>query len=178
MTVLPTHVDENFLVTKFAQEEESIQEGEISHQLSVGSQLSEKQPFTDSPLSSRLDTFEGFWVNMDGKGEYIPNREEPNQGETNREESSIRTNTFEFLIQILGATHTNQMKNIPHSTLLNFHGMESEELDTFLFEFDVLYGRYDYIMNRHKLKKIPATLNNLALRCFMGLGRDSIANWA
>ena len=115
---------------------------------------------------------------MDGKGEYIPNREEPNQGETNREESNIRRNTFEFLIQILGATHTNQMKNIPHSTLLNFHGMESEELDTFLFEFDVLYGSYDYIMNRHKLKKFPATLNNLALRCFMGLGRDSIANWA
>ena len=97
MTVLPTHVDENFPVTKFAQEEESIQEGEISHQLSVGSQLSEKQPFTDSPLSSRLDTFEGFWVNMDGKGEYIPNREEPNQGETNREESSIRTNTLRIL---------------------------------------------------------------------------------
>ena len=107
MTVLPTHVDENFPVTKFAQEEESIQEGEISHQLSVESQLSEEQPFTESPLSSRLDTFEGFWVNIDEKGEYIPNREEPNQGDTNREESSIRMNTFKFLIQIFGATHTN-----------------------------------------------------------------------
>ena len=85
MTVLPTHVDENSPVKKFAQEEESIQEGEISHQLSTDNQLSEDKPSTDSPLSIRLTTLECFWVNIDGRGEHIPNREETNRGETNGE---------------------------------------------------------------------------------------------
>jgi hypothetical protein len=43
---------------------------------------------------------------------------------------------FEFPIQ--ESDGIIQMKNIPPSSLPNFHGFPSEDLDTFLFEFDVL----------------------------------------
>ena len=112
---------------------------------------------------------------MERESTFQTGRSQTKERQIEKNQASERI-PFEFLIQILGATHTNQMKNIPHLTLLNFHGMESEDLDTFMFEFDVLYGSYDYIMDRHKLKLFPARLNNLALWCFMGLGRDSIAN--
>ena len=90
-------------------------------------------------------------------GEQIPNEGETHQGNTNGE-SSIETNTFKFPIQNIGSTFTNQMKHIPHSALPNFHGMESEYLDTFLFEFDVLCSSYDYVTDQQKLKIFPATL--------------------
>jgi hypothetical protein len=69
------------------------------------------------------------------------------------------------------------MKNIPHSTLPNFHGLSKEDLDTFLFEFDVLCRSYDYVTDAQKLKLFPATLKSVALRWFMGLGKDSICSW-
>jgi hypothetical protein len=50
------------------------------------------------------------------------------------------------------------MKNIPLSALPNFHGLSSEDLDEFLFEFDILCISYDYISNAQKLKLFPATL--------------------
>ena len=56
--------------------------------------------------------------------------------------------------------------------------MESEDLDTFLFEFDVLYKSYDYVMDQQKLKLFPAKLKNPKLRWFMGLGGDSIVTGA
>lgn len=49
--------------------------------------------------------------------------------------------TFEFPIQDLDAVV--QMKNIPLSSLPNFHGPSKEVPDTFLFEFDVLCRSYD-----------------------------------
>ena len=60
---------------KFAQGEEFVQEGELLDQLSVDNQLSKEQQSTESPLSARSATLEYFWVNMDGRGEHIPNRE-------------------------------------------------------------------------------------------------------
>ena len=80
-----------------------------------------------------------------------------------------------FQLKNSGSTLTNQMKNIPHSTLPNFHGMESEDPYTFLSEFDVLYSSYDYVMDQHRLKIFPGTLKNHALRWFMGLGGDIIS---
>jgi hypothetical protein len=44
--------------------------------------------------------------------------------------------TFEFPIQ--DTEGTTQMKNIPPSALPHFHGLSSEDLNTFIFEFDVL----------------------------------------
>jgi len=51
--------------------------------------------------------------------------------------------TFRFLIK--ETNEETKMKNIPHLVLPNFHGLSKEDLDTFLFEFDVLCRSYDYV---------------------------------
>lgn len=51
--------------------------------------------------------------------------------------------TLEFPIIIAPGNHP--MKNIPLSSLPNFHGLASEDPDEFLFEFDILCISYDYI---------------------------------
>jgi hypothetical protein len=75
--------------------------------------------------------------------------------------------TFEFPIQYSDGMV--QMKNIPPSALPNLHGLASEDLDTFLFKFDVLCQSYDYSLDAQKLKLFPSTLKEVALRWFMGL---------
>jgi len=52
-----------------------------------------------------------------------------------------------------------------------------EDLDTFLFEFDVLWRSYDYTLDSKKLKLFPTTLKGVALRWFMGLGSATICTW-
>jgi len=69
------------------------------------------------------------------------------------------------------------MKNIPLSALPNFHGLSSEDLDEFLFEFDILCRSYDYVTNAKKLKLFRATLKGNALRWFMSLGGHVITTW-
>jgi hypothetical protein len=69
------------------------------------------------------------------------------------------------------------MKNIPLSTLPNFHGLSSEDPDEFLFEFDILCKSYDYIFNAKKLKPFPTTLKGNALIWFMILGGHVITTW-
>ena len=69
------------------------------------------------------------------------------------------------------------MKNIPPSALPHFHGMSSEDPDSFLFEFDILCRSYNYIRDAQKLKLFPATLKESALRWFMGLGEHTIRTW-
>ena len=69
------------------------------------------------------------------------------------------------------------MKNIPLSALPTFYGKNSEDPDTFLFEFDILCRSYNYVQDAHKLKLFPATLKDSALRWFMGLGESSIRSW-
>jgi hypothetical protein len=69
------------------------------------------------------------------------------------------------------------MKNIPPSTLPNFHGMITEDPKTFLFEFDVLCHNYDYSSDAKKLKLFPTTLKDVALHWFMGLGTNTIKTW-
>ena len=69
------------------------------------------------------------------------------------------------------------MKNMPPLALPHFHGMSSEDPDSFLFEFDILCRSYNYILDAQKLKLFPATLKESALRWFMGLGEHTIRTW-
>ena len=69
------------------------------------------------------------------------------------------------------------MKNIPPSTLPDFHGMTSEDPDSFLFKFDILCRSYNYVRDAQKLKLFPTTLKDSALRWFMGLGEHTIRTW-
>ena len=89
-------------------------------------------------------------------------------------ENRIET-TFGF--PILYTAHYVNMKNIPPSSLPNFYGKSNEDLNTFLFEFDILCRSYNYLQDAHKLKLFPATLKDSALRWFMGLGEYSIRTW-
>ena len=83
--------------------------------------------------------------------------------------------TFGF--PILDSTRDTPMQNIPPSTLPHFHGMSSEDPDSFLFEFDILCRSYNYVRDAQKLKLFPATLKDPALRWFMGLGEHNIRTW-
>ena len=69
------------------------------------------------------------------------------------------------------------MKNIPPSSLPTFYGKSNEDLDTFLFEFDILCKSYNYLQDAYKLKIFPATLKYFTLRWFMGLGEFTIRTW-
>ena len=61
-----------------------------------------------------------------------------------------------------------KMKNISPSALPHFHGLTTEDPDTFLFEFVVLFRTYDYTEDEQKLKLFPSTLKDATLRWFMG----------
>jgi len=50
------------------------------------------------------------------------------------------------------------MKHIPLTSLHNFHGLYYEDLDTFIFKFNIVCQGYDYISDDHKLKIFPSTL--------------------
>lgn len=69
------------------------------------------------------------------------------------------------------------MKAIPLQHIPTFHGLTLEDLNAFLFEFDVLCRGYDYITDPQKLKLFPSTLKGADLRWFMGLGGGVINNW-
>jgi len=56
-----------------------------------------------------------------------------------------------------------RMKKISPSSLPHLHGLTSEELNTFLSEFVVIYRTYDYTSDDHKLKLFPSTLKDAAL---------------
>jgi hypothetical protein len=71
------------------------------------------------------------------------------------------TSTIKFPIGNLGVGVPT--KPIPLGTLPNFHGLLSEDPDTFLFEFDIVCRGYDYMMEAQKLKKIPSTLKGTSL---------------
>jgi hypothetical protein len=69
------------------------------------------------------------------------------------------------------------MKAIPLQNLPTFHGLISEDLDAFLFEFNVLCRGYDYISKCQKLNLFPSTLKGASLHWFMGLGGGTINSW-
>ena len=59
----------------------------------------------------------------------------------------------------------------------HFYGKVAEDLDEFIFEFDILCCSYDYTTNAQKLKLFLATLKDNALRWFMSLGGGTITTW-
>ena len=83
--------------------------------------------------------------------------------------------TFPFPLPSL-VTNAN-LKNIPPNALTKFYGLATKDIDTFLFEFDILYHSFDYNNDAHKLKLFPTTLKDLALRWFMGLGANATGTW-
>ena len=108
---------------------------------------------------------------MDGKNEGLFGGGHRGEG---RVDNSL--STLEFPIEDL-PRGTTPMKNIPLSSLPNFHGLSFEDLDEFLFEFDILCRSYDCITNSKKLKLFPTTLKGNALRWFMSLGGNVITTW-
>ena len=71
-----------------------------------------------------------------------------------------------------------KMKNIIPLALPHFHGLTTEDPDTFLFEFSVIFQTYDYAKDEQKLKMFPSTLKDATLHWFMGLPGNSITTWA
>jgi len=69
------------------------------------------------------------------------------------------------------------LNSIPPVVIHIFLGSPYEEPNVFMFEFDILYKMYDYIVDAHKLKLFPSILKSHALRSFIGLGKQGIATW-
>ena len=78
--------------------------------------------------------------------------------------------TFEFPIRDLGVA---QIQYVPPSILPNFHGLENEDPDEFLFQLEILYREYNF----QNLNFSPLTLKGAALRWFMSLGGNCIQIW-
>jgi hypothetical protein len=98
-------------------------------------------------------------------------------GDMAEEEGNAANETETFGFPILDIARDIAMKNIPLSSLPHFHGMSTEDPDSFLFEFDILCRSYNYTDNAQKLKLFPATLKDSALRWFMSLGEHTILSW-
>jgi hypothetical protein len=92
------------------------------------------------------------------------------------EETGNQTETTSRFL-ILDTTPNVNMKNIPLLALPTFYNKNSEDPDTFLFEFDILCRSYNYVQDAQKLKLFPATLKDSALRWLIGLGESSIRSW-
>ena len=56
-----------------------------------------------------------------------------------------------------------KMKNISPLALPQFHCLTTEDLDTFLFMFSIIFRTYDYAEDEKKLKLFPSTLKDVAL---------------
>ena len=67
-------------------------------------------------------------------------------------------------------------KNSPPSILPKLHGIPTEDLDSFLFEFDILCRSYNYNQDG-KLELFSTTLKDYAFRWLMGLEDTSILTW-
>jgi hypothetical protein len=98
-------------------------------------------------------------------------------GDMAEEEGNATNETYTFGFPILNIAIDVSMKNIPFSSLPHFHGMSTENPDSFLFEFDILCRSYNYIDNAQTLKLFPATLKDSALRWFMSIGEHTILSW-
>ncbi len=71
-----------------------------------------------------------------------------------------------------------KMNNISPSALPHFHGLTTEDPNTFLFQFIVICQTYDYAEDEQKLKLFPSTLKDATLCWFMGLPGNNITTWA
>ena len=83
--------------------------------------------------------------------------------------------TFEFPIRYSrGVAPT---KIIPPDVLPNFHSLENEDPDVFLFQFEVLCRGYGYCANDQNLNVFPLNLKGTSLRWFMSLRGNCIQTW-
>jgi hypothetical protein len=94
------------------------------------------------------DTFRIEWrerAHMENQGnneEELHLENPPNNEDQKNDENTISTLVFPiFDIPTRGMA---PMKNIPLSSLPKFHALSTEDLDEFLFEFDILCISYDY----------------------------------
>ena len=77
-------------------------------------------------------------------------------GDEGRDSNASGDNTnndkleINFGFPILDVTPNLNMKNIPPSILPHFHGLVTEDPDSFLFEFDILCRSYNYINDAQK----------------------------
>ena len=132
-----------------------------------------KYDWDSTPVASSIKFFGGM-VDQEEHRRSFGGDEEQGQRQEIPEQDQTKA-TFGF--PILDLTRDIPMKNTPPSTLPHFHSMISEDLHSFLFEFDILCRIYSYIRDAQKLKLFPATLKDLALRWFMGLGEHTIRSW-
>jgi hypothetical protein len=93
--------------------------------------------FSSKIKPSRYSLF-GNQTNMDDQEDHNNVRHEE------EEETRNQTKTT-FRFPILDTTPNVNMKNIPLSALPTFYGKNSEDPDTFLFEFDILCRSYNYV---------------------------------
>lgn len=82
--------------------------------------------------------------------------EEVGENQPHKEQS-----TFGFLI--VDPIANVQMKNISPLFLPHFHDKVHEDLNYFLFEFDILCRSYDYSSDSQNLKLFTATLKDSTL---------------
>ena len=66
-----------------------------------------------------------------------------------------------------------QIQYVPPSIFPNFHELENEYLDEFLFQLEILCRAY----NVENIKFFPLSLKGAALRWFMSLGGNCIQTW-
>ena len=66
-----------------------------------------------------------------------------------------------------------QIQRFPPSILPNFHELENEDPNEFLFQLEILCRGYDV----QNLKIFPLTLKGAALQWFMSLVGDCIQTW-
>jgi hypothetical protein len=110
----------------------------------------------------------------DNEEEFHQENPQNNEDQVNNENTIT---TLVFPISDLPTRGMAPMKNIPLSSLPNFHGLSTEDPDEFPFEFDILCRSYDYTTTAQKIKLFPTTLKGNALRWFMSLGGENISTW-
>jgi hypothetical protein len=137
---------------------------------SIGIPFHQNETLFSSKIKPRRYSLFGNQANMDDQEDHDNVRHGEEEEIGNKTET-----TFGFLI--LDTTPNVNMKNIPLSALPTFYGKNSEDPDTFLFEFGILCRSYNYVQDAQKLKLFPATLKDSTLRWFMGLGESSIRSW-
>ena len=82
----------------------------------------------------------GNQANMD-------DQEDHNKVRHGEEEETGNWTETTFGFSILDTTPNVNMKNIPLSALPTFYGKNNEDPYTFLFEFDILCRRYNYVQD-------------------------------
>ena len=116
-------------------------------------------PAPSQPRNTLLDIPEGYWQIFDQMAQNQPN-----------------TQTSKLQYPIVDTTVNSPIKATPLQHIPTFHGIKSEDLDAFFFEFNVLCWGYDYTTDPQKLKLFPSTLKGEALRWFMRLAGGVINN--